>query len=121
VSHPPTIGMFDFRCADAAQLAGFWSAVLYKAVDAGATADYATIDFDGDGPTWMFVRAPQPAGDNVRFALDLTHPDYEAEARRIEALGATRIADEQQGPVRWTVFNDPDGTTFRLFAPRPAT
>lgn len=119
---PPTIGMYDFRCDNAARLAAFWATVIGKDVDDGATVDYATLDFDGDGTTWMFVRTgePPPTGQN-RFALDLTHPNYEAEADRIERVGATRVADETQGPIRWTEFRDPEGNTFRLFAPRPDT
>jgi hypothetical protein len=49
------IGSFD--CRDAAALAAFWSGVLQRPVDDGATAAYATIGFDEPGPTWMFVHS----------------------------------------------------------------
>lgn len=115
----PTIGMYSFLCSDAAQLAGFWAQVLGKRVDPGASADYATLDFDV-GPTWLFVRAPGGSTGPSRFMLDLADSAYEREADRIESLGAERVSDNEQHGIRWTVFRDPDGNTFRLFAPRPA-
>jgi uncharacterized protein (TIGR02246 family) len=116
----PTIGMYSFECSDAVLLAEFWAQVMGKHVDRGASVDYATLDFDAEGPTWMFVRAAGARPGPNSFTLDLTAPAYEAEAERIERLGAERAGDSKQGGVRWTVFGDPDGNTFRLFAPRPS-
>src|SRR5919106_5539467 len=116
----PTIGMYSFECSDAAQLAEFWAQVMGKHVDRGASADYATLDFDVEGPTWMFVRAAGATPGPNSFTLDLTDPAYKPEAERIERLGAERVGDNEQGGVRWTVFRDPDGNKFRLFAPRPS-
>ena len=42
-----TVGMYSFDCSDAATLAGFWSGVLDRPVDDGATAAYATIGVAG--------------------------------------------------------------------------
>jgi uncharacterized protein (TIGR02246 family) len=116
----PTIGMYSFVCSDAAQLAEFWAQVMGKHVDRGASADYATLDFDADGPTWMFVRASRETPGPSSFTLDLTDSAYEPEAERIERLGAERVGDNEQDGVRWTVLRDPDGNTFRLFAPPPS-
>lgn len=113
------IGMYSFDCGDASRLPEFWSKVIGKPVDDGATADYATLDFDLEGPTWIFVKVPERATGSNRFMLDLTDPAYPSEAQRIEHLGAERVSDSEQDGVRWTVFRDPEGNTFRIFAPRP--
>jgi catechol 2,3-dioxygenase-like lactoylglutathione lyase family enzyme len=115
------VGMYSFDCRDAAALAGFWSKLLMRPVDNGATQAFATIAFDGDGPTWMFHQpeGDLPAGQN-RLMLDLGgEADWSAQADRVETLGAERISDNEQDGVRWVVFRDPEGNTFRIFAPRP--
>lgn len=113
--------MYSFDCRDAAALAGFWSGVLKLPVDVGATPEYATISSHGDGLTWMFhqPRGELAAGDN-RLMLDLGgEADWSEQADRVEALGAERVSDNEQDGVRWVVFRDPEGNTFRIFAPRP--
>ncbi|QVQ52742.1 VOC family protein [Spiractinospora alimapuensis] len=116
------VGMYAFDCADAAALAGFWSAVIDRPVDHGATPAFATIGFDGTGPTWMFHQpeGALPPGDN-RLLLDLAGGEaWAEEADRVEALGATRVSDNEEDGVRWSEFRDPEGNTFRIFAPRPS-
>jgi predicted enzyme related to lactoylglutathione lyase len=115
------VGMYSFDCRDAAALAGFWSRVLMRPVDDGATHAFATIGFDDDGPTWMFhqPKGELPTGKN-RLMLDLGgEADWSEQADRVEALGAERVSDNEQDGVRWVVFRDPEGNTFRIFAPRP--
>jgi predicted enzyme related to lactoylglutathione lyase len=113
------IGMLSFDCKDAATLAEFWSSFLDRPVDQGASAAYATIGFDEPGPTWMFVqRANLPAGRN-RFMLDFAGGEqYLAEATRAERLGAIDRSDHEEQGVRWVELLDPEGNTFRIFAPR---
>lgn len=115
------VGMYSFDCRDAAALAGFWSGVLMRPVDEGATSAFATIGFEGNGPTWMFH---QPAGElavgDNRLMLDLGgEDDWAEQADRVEALGAERVSDNEQDGIRWAVFRDPERNTFRIFAPRP--
>jgi predicted enzyme related to lactoylglutathione lyase len=118
--HPLTVGMYSFDCRDAAVLARFWSGVLQRPVDEGATPEFAMIGFEDEGPTWLFVQAPDlPTGRN-RLMLDLGgEEDWQQQADRVEALGARRIADHEQDGVRWIEFRDPEDNTFRIFAPRP--
>lgn len=114
------IGMYSFHCRDAASLAGFWSSVLMRPVDDGATAAYATIGVNDPGPTWMFHQADDdpPSGDN-RLMLDFDGgADWTGQADRVEGLGADRVSDNDQNGIRWVVFHDPEGNTFRIFAPR---
>jgi hypothetical protein len=115
------IGMYSFDCRDAAALAQFWSRMLERPVDQGATAAYATIGFADEGPTWMFVRSDDPAEGRNRLMLDFAGElEYRQEADRAESLGARRVADHEVNDVRWVELRDPEDNTFRIFAPRPA-
>jgi len=108
-----------FDCADAAKLAGFWSDVLGRPLGTSPapSEDVATI---GDGahgssgaPNWLFVRVPEPKRPSKnRVHLDLTADDREAEVQHLVALGATRIADQDEYGLRWTVLQDPEGNEF---------
>jgi hypothetical protein len=107
------VGMYSFDCRDAAALASFWSRVLMRPVDPGATPAFATIGFNNNGPTWMFH---QPSGElatgDNRLMLDLGgENDWAGQAER--------VSDNEQDDIRWVVFRDPEGNTFRIFAPRP--
>lgn len=63
---------------------------------ANATRDYATIGFDDEGPTWMFVYSKEPGEGRNRLMLDLGgEEDWREQANRVEALGATRIAEHE--------------------------
>jgi predicted enzyme related to lactoylglutathione lyase len=115
------VGMYSFDCRDATALANFWAAVLGRRVDVGATPSFAMIGFDDQGPTWMFHQpaGELPGGDN-RLMLDLSGGDeWRREADRVEQLGAQRVSEHDQDGVRWIVLRDPEGNTFRIFAPRP--
>jgi hypothetical protein len=66
----------------------------------------------------------QPAGElatgDNRLMLDLGGgDDWQQHADRIERLGAERVSNNEQDGIRWVVFRDPEGNTFRVFAPRP--
>jgi len=115
-----TIGMYSFDCRDAAALAQFWSRMLERPVDQGATAAYATIGFADDGPTWMFVRSPEPGEGRNRLMFDFAGENgWRQEADRAESLGASRVAEHEVDGVRWVELRDPENNTFRFFAPRP--
>lgn len=114
------VGMYSFDCRDAAALAGFWSRVLERPLDAGATLEYATIGFDDEGPTWMFVRSEEPGEGRNRLMLDLGgEENWRQEAERVQRLGATRIAEHEVQGARWVELRDPENNTFRIFGPRP--
>ena len=110
-----------FDCADAAKLAGFWSEVLGRplATEPAPSEDVATIGDGGHGssgaPNWLFVRVPEPKPPSKnRVHVDLTADDREAEVQRLLALGATRIADQDEYGLRLTVLQDPEGNEFCL-------
>lgn len=86
----------------------FWSAALGKPV--------ATSDEDGDGTYAVLETARdelrvllQRVDHASRVHLDIETDDLEAEAARLEALGATRIAFVHD---RWWVMQAPTGHRF---------
>ena len=108
-----------FDCADTAKLAGFWSEVLGRplGMSPAPSEDVATIGDSAhgssDAPNWLFVRVPEPKpATKNRVHVDLTADDREAEVERLLALGATRVAEQDEYGLRWTVLLDPEGNEF---------
>jgi hypothetical protein len=72
------------------------------------------------GPGLIFVPVPEGKTVKNRLHLDLAPSagdDQEAEVRRLESLGATRI-DIGQGACTWIVMADPEGNEFCVLTPR---
>jgi|HubBroStandDraft_1064217.scaffolds.fasta_scaffold68727_2 catechol 2,3-dioxygenase-like lactoylglutathione lyase family enzyme len=74
------------------------------------------------GPGLDFVRVPEGKAVKNRLHIDLAPPgdgDQEAEVRRLEALGATRV-DVGQDPATatWVVMADPEGNEFCVLSAR---
>lgn len=103
-----------FDCDDAAALAGFWSGVLDKPVDAEANEFFASIGRGGDGPGFFFIKVPEPRSGKNRLHVDLASADYEAEVDRVIGLGAKRVGDFDEYGVRWTTLSDPEGNVFDI-------
>lgn len=105
-----------FDAADATRLASFWSAVLDRPVDDGATTDNAVIAAGRpeSGPRLAFHRVPEPKTAKNRFHPDLITTDPAHELARMVDLGATVVAHVDTGSARWTTLADPDGNEFDL-------
>jgi len=112
------LGMYSFQCREALALAEFWSGVVDRPVDPGASAAFATIGFNDDGPTWMFTRSDELTDGKNRFRLDFWSSNQAQEVARVVALGATRVADGETG-VAWVELCDPENNTFSITSPRP--
>jgi predicted enzyme related to lactoylglutathione lyase len=108
-----TLNHITFDCSDAARIADFWSSVLEEAVDPGASPDFATIT-SRTSASWMFVKVPEPKSVKNRVHVDLATEDFEAELERVTGLGATRVADHEEGGTRWTTLSDPEGNEFDI-------
>ena len=104
-----TIANVTFDCADALELARFWSAVMEKPIDDGANQYFATI---GSGPTLMFLMVPEGKTVKNRCHVDLASENREAEVKRLLDLGATHVAEHDEYGHRWTVLRDPSGNEF---------
>jgi Glyoxalase-like domain len=106
-------------CTDAAGLASFWSDLLERAVDDGATSDFASIGFAeiGSGAAaWMFHKVPERKIAKNRSHVDLVSDNIEKSVARALELGAKRVADVEEGGYKWTTLTDPAGNEFDVVA-----
>lgn len=127
-------------CADPHALNEFWVAALgYVAedhepmirqlLDAGVATDAdvatrnghlvwataaASNDPEGRLPRLLFQQVPEPKAGKNRLHLDMRVGEErrEAEVARLQALGARRLWDGEQGPSRWVTMADPEGNEF---------
>lgn len=97
-------------CADPERLAAFWAPALgyEKVVPVGR---YVILARGGPGfPKLVLQQVPEPKVAKNRMHLDIIKPDIEAEAARLEELGARRVETRprrEQG-VSWLVMADPE-------------
>ena len=104
-----------FDCSDPVATATFWSAVLDRPVEPGASPFFAML---GGEPNWFFIKVPEPKTAKSRVHVDLAAADREAEVARLVELGATVVADKDEWGHRWTVLLDPEGHEFCVGAER---
>ena len=99
-------------CADPRSLVGFWAAATGYEVD-GDLDDWASIVGEGDRVIRIgFQRVPEGKVVKNRVHVDLAAADEEAEASRIEALGATRLWVSEDPDDPFVVLADPEGNEF---------
>jgi hypothetical protein len=136
---PPTI-QIAIDCAEPHPLAAFWAEVLGYEVEhhdemirglleSGQVTPDEVVEVDGGlafkvagackdpagvGPRLLFQEVPEDKVVKNRVHLDIhvTVDDREAEVARLEALGATRLWDGEQGPFTWVTMADPEGNEF---------
>ncbi len=101
-------------CADPERLAAFWAPALGY-VHLGMAGSYAALLPHGrPGPKLLLQRVPEPKAVKNRMHLDIETPDIEAEAARLQALGARRLQDEHlhEYGTTWILMADPEGNEF---------
>lgn len=106
-------------CSNATELATFWSAVLDRPVDDGATEEFAAIGLQDPPelrPHWMFIKIPEGKAAKNRVHPDLMATDLEAEVKRLVSVGAVRQAAFEEDGVRWSTLLDPEGNEFDVVA-----
>ncbi|MGH3319349.1 MAG: VOC family protein [Streptosporangiaceae bacterium] len=99
-------------CADLDTAAAFWQAALGYTVEGVISGRYVSLT--GDGVALTLQRVADAKTVKNRMHLDLLVADVDAEVRRLEALGATRLtptAREEFGQI-WYVLADPEGNEF---------
>src|ERR1700722_5483244 len=108
----------SFDAANAARVAAFWAAALNRQGAAGADEHEAGVEGGdpGGGPRLAFHQVPEAKRVKNRFHPDLIADDYEAEAKRLIALGATELNQFARDDARWTTFADVEGNEFDLIA-----
>jgi predicted enzyme related to lactoylglutathione lyase len=93
--------------------ARFWSSALgwpSEPLDDPDDANYRRLDTPGDEVNVLVQAVAHPS----RVHLDIETDDIEAEVKRLEALGATRIAQVK----RWWVMEAPTGQRFCVVRPQ---
>ena len=99
--------VLDCKVDDLAESAEFWSKALGKPVaslDQDGDGKYAELETAADEPMILL----QKVGHDSRVHLDIETDDIEAEAERLVALGAKKIAFVH----RWWVMEAPSGHRF---------
>ncbi len=100
--------VIDCEVDDLAPAARFWSQALGKpviTVDQDGDGKYAELKTEADEPIILLQKVEHAS----RVHLDMEADDLEAEAARLEALGARRIAFVRD---RWWVMEAPTGHRF---------
>jgi len=100
--------VIDCKVDDLKPAAEFWSRALGKpvaSVDQDGDGQYAELETAADEPIILLQRVTHEA----RVHLDIETDDLEAEAKRLEALGAKRVALKHE---RWWVMEAPSGHRF---------
>src|SRR3954467_2789525 len=104
--------VLDCQTPDLDAAAEFWSRALGRRwmPEPDGDENYRVIDSDPDEPLLLV----QKVDHDSRIHLDIEADDQEAEARRLEALGAKRI----QFLKRWWVMEAPTGQRFCVVRPQ---
>ncbi len=106
-------------CADLDRSTTFWSVALgYE--HAGSAEQYSVLrDRDGRRPRLLLQRVDEPKTGKNRVHFDLTAPDIEGEAMRLEGLGARRVPDGHLTELgtEWIQMVDPEGNEFCVCKP----
>ncbi|MFB6507147.1 MULTISPECIES: VOC family protein [unclassified Streptomyces] len=115
-------------CADAYELARFWSRVLDSPLHPEAEPGTPeTAVMPPQGPLLHFNQVPEPktAKNRIHLCLRPETSREEEEVERLLGLGATLVADRREPDgTGWAVLADPEGNEFcvlRSAAERAAT
>ena len=121
------IASITFDCADALELARFWSAAFDRPIDEPtAPGEPAPSKFFASigrtaggggggaaaGPVMMFIAVPEPKSAKNRVHLDLVADERAAEVERLVGLGATVVHEKDEWGVSWVTLTDPEGNEF---------
>jgi predicted enzyme related to lactoylglutathione lyase len=108
-----TIGLV-LDCTSPDQLARFWSEALGYTTLGGAGSYVMLIDPDGARPKLLLQAVPEAKSAKNRMHLDIDTPDVNAEAARLESLGAKRLESEirREHGTNWVIMADPEGNEF---------
>lgn len=105
--------VLDCEVEDLAPHVAFWSRALGKPVvsdDADGDGQYAQLRTESDEPLLLLQKVAHPS----RVHLDIETDDVEAEATRLEGLGARRIEKVKT----WWVMEAPSGHRFCVVRPQ---
>ena len=100
-------------CRDPKALAQFWAPALGY-LEVGSVDNYTLLVPEGGGLHLLLQRVPEEKIAKNRMHLDIHTADIEAEAKRLEQLGACRVETEQRSEHghAWVLMSDPEGNEF---------
>lgn len=113
MAHKSRLGVLVIDCETESldDAAAFWSETFgYRAETDAKFPEYVNL-VTPDGEPRMVLQA---VSHESRIHIDLETDDKEAEARRLEALGAVREADVKN----WIIMRAPTGHCFCLVGPQ---
>ena len=96
-------------CANPDELAQFWAGALDYEIVGGAGAYVMLLPKEPGPPQLLLQRVPEAKSAKNRMHLDIHVADIDAEAARLEGLGAKRVAFVHG---RWWVMEAPTGQRF---------
>jgi Glyoxalase-like domain len=102
--------VIDCKATDIDAAAKFWGAALGREVKMDDDEAYRELVTEGEEPILLIQRVDHES----RIHLDIESDDLEAEAKRLEALGATRIKFYK----RWWLMRAPSGHVFCIVNPQ---
>jgi len=105
--------VIDCETGEVDHAAEFWSQALGQAcapLDDPTDASYRQLNTPPDQPLMLVQAVDHPS----RVHIDIETDDIEAEVRRLEALGARRVAFVK----RWWVMEAPTGHRFCVVRPQ---
>lgn len=102
--------IIDCRTDDLEAATRFWSQALGRPYKSASDGKYMDIRTHDDEPIVMVQRVDHES----RVHLDIESDNVEAEVRRLEALGAKRIAAVET----WVVMEAPTGQRFCVVRPQ---
>lgn len=109
---PLTIDCVLIDCDDRDAMTEFWCGALdLEHVWTGPSGGHLLAAADGAGHRLGLMPSQDKKLGKNRVHFDLRPDDQQAEVRRLEALGATRV-DIGQINVTWVVMADPEGNEF---------
>jgi Glyoxalase-like domain len=101
--------VIDCKDGDLDRASAFWSAALGRRVRS-TEGNYVTLERRPGEPAALLQKVDHPS----RVHLDIESDDVEAEVRRLEALGATRVRQVET----WWVMEAPTGHRFCVVRPQ---
>jgi predicted enzyme related to lactoylglutathione lyase len=107
--------IIDCQTDDLEQAVAFWSAAFGLKAGADPDPDESNYRHLETRPEEVQIEV-QMVDHASRVHLDIETDDIEAEVRRLEQLGARRIADIR----RWVVMEAPTGQRFCVVSPQRA-
>jgi predicted enzyme related to lactoylglutathione lyase len=102
--------IIDCRTEDVEAAAAFWSAALGYGTKPTDDPRYVDLAVPDDEPAMGI----QKVDHESRVHLDIETDDIEAEVKRLEGLGATRVAQIKS----WWVMRAPTGQKFCVVKPQ---